>query len=433
MKPIFREELNFLHIKGIDIPEGCWKDGSKIYLTPYSKTPLLKISIVDDNVIIKDDNRNKITDITMPIEDIVQIEKDRILEKEKQAIDFLNKFAKESQYVTTILAYSGGKDSDVLLEICKKSDVSFIANWANTSNESPETYLHIKNRIGSLRHNYMNPKEGYYQWIERKRYLIPTRLIRNCCSTYKEGQLTKFYDKNSKLIQITGVRRDESTKRKNYEKIMDYDFDINLRGKSSMPKKWISLAPIVEWTDLDIWCYIFLYNIEYNKQYNYGFERCGCLICPYQSDYTDLLIKHFYPKMWDRWENKILKNSFESLEVYRNFKYTFEEWINHKWKSGTSKEYEITRLKPTYERIKELADIKGITEDIAEKYFKNKCCKCGKDLNPNEVGINLKYYGRNMNIDKMVCKKCFCEENNLNSKEYNNLVINFRDSGCNLF
>ena len=311
--------------------------------------------------------------------------------------------------------------------------MNFIANWANTSNESPDTYLHIKNKIGYLRHNYMNPKEGYYQWIERKNYLIPTRLIRNCCSTYKEGQLTKFYDKNSELIQITGVRREESYKRKNYEKIMDYDFDVRLRGKSSMPKKWVILAPIVEWTDLDIWCYTLLYKIEYNKQYNYGFERCGCLICPYQSDYTDLLIKYFYPKMWDRWENKVLKNSFENLEVYKNFKYTFEEWINHKWKNGTSKEYEITRLKPTDERVKELANIKGITEDVAKKYFKNKCCKCGKDLNPNEVGMNLKYYGRNMMIDKMVCKKCFCEENNLSSKEYNNLVVNFRYSGCNLF
>lgn len=137
--------------------------------------------------------------------------------------------------------------------------------------------------------------------------------------------------------------------------------------------------------------------------------------------------------MWDRWENKILKKSFENLEVYKNFKYTFEEWINHKWKNGTSKEYEITRLKPTKERIEELAKIKGVTQDIAKKYFKNKCFKCGKSLNPNEVEMNLKYYGRNISIEKMICKKCFCEDNNLNSSEYNSLVINFRDSGCSLF
>lgn len=174
-------------------------------------------------------------------------------------------------------------------------------------------------------------------------------------------------------------------------------------------------------------------NISFNKQYRYGFERCGCLICPYQSDYTDLLIEYFYPKMWDRWVNNILKKSFENLEVYKNFKYSFEEWLNHKWKSGTSKEYDIIQLKPTKERVKELSELKGISEELAEKYFKKICKNCGKKLNPNEVGMNLKYFGREFPVENMICKKCFCKNMDMNLKEYNKQVIQFRDSGCNLF
>ena len=82
--------------------------------------------------------------------------------------------------------------------------------------------------------------------------------MRNCCSTYKEGQLGNYYNKNKKLIQITGVRKLESIKRSKYQKIMDYDFDVNLRGSSNIPKLWKTLAPIVEWSDLDIWIYLFI-------------------------------------------------------------------------------------------------------------------------------------------------------------------------------
>lgn len=269
MKPIFKEEVDFLKEKRVIIPEGCWKDGSKIYLTPYDSTPLLVISVLNNDIVIKKDNRENLSNCNvMSIEDIVKKERDRILKLESEAIEFLNTFEEENKDVKTILAYSGGKDSDVLLEVAKKSKLKFIANWANTSNETAETYLHVKERIGNIEHNYMNPKEGYYQWIKRKKYLIPTRLMRNCCSTYKEGRLGKYYNKNKKLIQITGVRKLESVKRSKYQKNMDYDFDVNLRGSSNMPKLWKTLAPIVEWSDLDIWIYLFIYSIFIPKNSN---------------------------------------------------------------------------------------------------------------------------------------------------------------------
>lgn len=83
MKPIFKEEIDFLHIKGVNIPEGCWKDGSKIYLNPYSKTPLLKISVVDNNIVIKDDNRKNIEDTTMSIDDILERERESIKKRKR--------------------------------------------------------------------------------------------------------------------------------------------------------------------------------------------------------------------------------------------------------------------------------------------------------------------------------------------------------------
>ena len=100
-----------------------------------------------------------------------------------------------------------------------------------------------------------------------------------------------------------------------------------------------------------------------------------------------------------------------------------------------SKEYELISRNPTNERIKELAKIKGISEDMAKKYFKKKC-KCGKKLNPSEISMFLKIFGRYEDTEdnrQYLCKKCLCEELDITSKEYREKMIQFTNEGCELF
>ena len=72
--------------------------------------------------------------------------------------------------------------------------------------------------------------------------------------------------------------------------------------------------------------------------------------------------------MWNRWEFALEKN-YEITDVKNRLKWTLEEWKNGKWKLGISKEQGIIQNKPTKERVKELAEIKGISEELALKYF----------------------------------------------------------------
>ena len=44
-KPIFNEERDFLKEYGIDIPEYCWRDGSKIYLNSDDLFPIIKFKV----------------------------------------------------------------------------------------------------------------------------------------------------------------------------------------------------------------------------------------------------------------------------------------------------------------------------------------------------------------------------------------------------
>ena len=342
------------------------------------------------------------------------------------------------------VSHSGGKDSTVTYDIWERAlrileiehkevydNLQWEINFSNTSNETADTYKYIK-KLPKNKLRILNPIIGFYQWIiDVKNYFIPSVMVRNCCSTYKEGQINKAYDKTREITMVLGVRKLESTKRASYDYVMDYDFMEKLHGKSNFPRKWVKFAPIVEWSDEEIWLYIIREKLEINKQYYLGFNRCGCLICPYQADYIDLIIQEYYPSQWKRWLD-ILEENYKRTDVANRLKWTLEEWKLGKWKQGTGKEQDLIQNKPTKERIKQLAEIKGISIELAEKYFQQKC-DCGKKLNSDEIALNLKIYGRNMDTNKFQCKKCFCEFNNISGKKYVEMIHEFRNSGCDLF
>jgi phosphoadenosine phosphosulfate reductase len=231
---------------------------------------------------------------------------------------------------------------------------------------------------------------------------------------------------------VLGVRKSESTKRKDYQSIMNDEFYINHFGKNTNPKLWVNVAPIIDWDDIDVWLYIIKNKIPYNIQYDYGYPRVGCLICPYQHDYVDILTKHYYPKMWDRWLG-ILSQNYNIANVENRLKWNLQEWFNGKWKQATSVEQDLISKKKNPELIQKMADVKGISLELAEKYWDNSCCKCGKKLNVDEVAINLKLKGRNIDMSKCECGKCIQQERHMTRQQYSEWIQDFRNDGCNLF
>jgi 3'-phosphoadenosine 5'-phosphosulfate sulfotransferase (PAPS reductase)/FAD synthetase len=449
-KPIFEKERQFFKEKtGIDLPTECWRNGSKIYLDFTQTTPLLQFKVENKEIKITKNNFNKL-DINQQkkISELISLNLNRIQTLENNSIERIVRYIKDNPDQYYAVAHSGGKDSTVILYLWLKAlekldtKPKWESYFCNTSNDTAETYKLIKTLKRILNDTYdinlriVNPKIGFYPWIIKiKNYLVPTALMRNCCSTYKEGQINKVYDKNLNLTMVLGVRKYESAKRANFDYIMDHKWQLEQYGSDNMPENWTRFAPAVEWKDEDIWLHILYNQLVYNNQYNYGFNRCGCLICPYQSDYIDLLIERYYPSLWSRWID-ILTKSYEIQHILINLKWTLQEYINGKWKTGISKEYELINKSPTKERIKELADIKGISENMAAKYF-NKRCKCGKKMNPTELAMFYKTYGRYEDCShdnrELLCKKCYCELNKITSKEYSKKSVEYREGGCKLF
>lgn len=445
MKPIFKEEKEFLETKlGIDLPDGCWRSTTKIYLNHFDEKPFLTFKVIplENKLVIK--KYTEPTHKNYSLEEEYSFIKDGLESKIKESIAKTKEFTLQHKEHKMFVSISGGKDSDVMKYIVDQAfselkseghDVSYNLIAFNTSNDSAETYKHLKQYHKMTKDNIISPSLGFYQWIKyKKNYFTPTKFVRNCCSTYKEGQLTSVMDKKENTLTFLGMRSSESSKR-NF-----YDFDLNEAYKQSdkklaSPDNWKRFLPIVKWTDEEVWLFILKNKLQYNKMYDLGFNRVGCLICCFQHDYIDLLIRHYYPKQWSRWED-ILSKGYEIYRIKKTLKWDINEWtIGGKWKTAMSKESEIITRKATPERLNALAELKGISTEMASKYF-NKVCSCGKKLNPTEIAMYLKLTGRYEGVEdnrQYLCKKCLCDYMNISSNEYKEKQIAFSEEGCNLF
>ena len=118
-----------------------------------------------------------------------------------------------------IITYSGGKDSDVMLDLAEKvlKAEDFEVLNSHTSLDAPETVYHIRNTFKRLEEkgikttiNYPKDENGNHitMWtLIPQKQIPPTRLMRYCCAELKETSTP------NRLCAL-GVRADESNGRK---------------------------------------------------------------------------------------------------------------------------------------------------------------------------------------------------------------------------
>ena len=291
---------------------------------------------------------------------------------------------------------SGGKDSTVAshmsMDICEKyGNVRVL--FGNTTNETHYTYRYVKEMYGD-KLEIANPKEGFYGWC-LKTGIVPSRLTRSCCGIFKEGNIAHYLDEDKKTLQVCGIRRDESKTRSEYTQEK-----VNTKWGVKQKENWKFYFPIIEFDDLDVWCYILFHTINYNYLYRFGYSRVGCTNCPYRSEYETELNKHFLTYYDEYWKS-ILSTIFMRDGLAINMNCTLQEFLDGAWKAG------IVREEPTDEVIQEFADFKDISFEQAKKYFKANRCSCGKRLSKDVIALNMKLLGRN--TEGRMCLKCLAE------------------------
>jgi len=181
------------------------------------------------------------------------------------------------------VSYSGGKDSDVVLELTKMAGIPYVAIYKNTTIDPPGTIAHCREMGVTI----MKPKMTFREIIEKKG--APSRFTRFCCEILKEY---KVYDR-----AIQGIRRCESTARAQRYKEPEY-----CRTYSKNEKVRIYL-PILEWTDADVEQFIRERGLKCAPVYYDGDgqfhveRRLGCIGCPLANANSRIASFKQYPKM----------------------------------------------------------------------------------------------------------------------------------------
>lgn len=288
-------------------------------------------------------------------------------EIEQQAIERIQKFSKiaDKMGFEVCLGFSGGKDSQVVYDLCLRSGIDFKA-YFNHSFESNTTLKFIRENYPNVikRRDY---KFGFIENIWKNHGgLLPTVQIAYCCNNYKHS--SKYVDKCS----IVGVRKAESFKRrsrtifetknktvlKQNKSLIDSYFTENCQSVGT--PSIIQLMPIIDWNDDDVWDYIKEHNLPINPEYKTR-KRVGCIVCP-KTNFTnnaESLLK--YPKLIDAFimarEKGNLKTNWIITHENRNYSddkcYYICRWLNHSFMPFTPKqELLYQKVKEAYLKIK---------------------------------------------------------------------------------
>lgn len=223
-----------------------------------------------------------------------------------------------------MLCYSGGKDSDIILDLAIKSGIDFEVQHSHTTADAPETVYHIRDKFKELESKgikcnidmprYKGKPTSMWSLIVQKGF-PPTRLVRYCCAILKETS-----GKNRAIA--TGVRRAESTKRRSKGIIETYSSNLSNRivlNNDNDDKRQIVehcqlqgkiiINPICDWSDSDAREYINQEHINLNPLYSCGFDRVGCIGCPMANKkrFAEFARYPKYRKMYIRAFDKMLE------------------------------------------------------------------------------------------------------------------------------
>ena len=216
--------------------------------------------------------------------------------KIEQSVRLLKSIGEAHPNEVIELAYSGGKDSDVILQLAKEAGINYKAYYKNTTIDPPQTIKHAKEMGAEV----VRPKKTFFELI--KEHGLPSRFSRFCCGYLKEYKILDTC--------IVGIRQSESRKRAERYK---EPTECKVYSKKDHVQMFY---PILTWTDEDVAEFIQerglkCHPLYYDENGEFHVERrLGCIGCPMQSRKKRVSQFAQYPKFLKQW--------LKSLKAYRD-------------------------------------------------------------------------------------------------------------------
>lgn len=213
-------------------------------------------------------------------------------EAEKQG----KKVLKATKIDYFLASFSGGKDSQVVLDLCTRAlpPDSFQVIYSDTGYELPsslelykEVQEHYHKLFPTLKFSLAKNHESVLNYWDK--IGTPSDKHRWCCAVMKTAPLYRMLklpdtNKQAKVLAFEGVRSEESVKRSSYERI----------GKGVKHSFVTNARPILKWNTTEIFLYLFRHQLPVNAAYRVGKPRVGCIFCPFSSPWDDMVVNNKY-------------------------------------------------------------------------------------------------------------------------------------------
>lgn len=324
--PVFMQERKLLScILGRDVTDcEVWYLGSSYYLINgerirlpyidyYKSKEHLKIAESLRSDIVIDDTFPRVEKFLAANEQYI---KELIFEAEEYIVNLVERLKSDStvQYMPTV-SFSGGKDSTAVSRLVRDAlqDESIIHYFGDTTLEFPSTHVYVDDYF-RLENPFtpMIPSETENDFFKLCNVFgPPSKFERWCCTIFKTSNLNSEYQNlNGNSLTFLGIRHSESRERQNYERTQDH----------SKIGSQINAMPIIEWSDCDVWLYIFYRGVRFNDAYRWGYKRVGCWCCPNNSDWSMMLTDIYFPELAKKWKATLwdfaTKTEKEDIEDY---------------------------------------------------------------------------------------------------------------------
>ena len=317
----------------------------------------------------------------------------KIMKTKLRIQEWINEYGAEGVYV----AFSGGKDSTVLLHIVREMYPNIEGVFANTGNEFPEIVQFVRKQENI---KWVKPRKSFAKVIKEEGYPViskkTSRMIKDCqnpteknaksrklyLSDYaldKEGNITSIKNNSFKIaykhrylinapFKISNKCCDYLKKypMADYEKLTGKKAIIGTQAEESKMRESAYLQtgcnnfkggksnPLGFWRSQDILEYIYKYNIEIasiygevkidkdGKYYTTGEQRTGCCMCLFgcglwktDEENRVLRLEKTHPKLHNHMINNL---GFKEVLEYMNIKYTTKDIDTEKEKSKLGNE-----------------------------------------------------------------------------------------------
>lgn len=231
---------------------------------------------------------------------------------EQEAIDFIRESIGED---TAFLGFSGGKDSIVTEHLFKLSGVKYELYYSFTGLDAPQVIHFIRKYYPNCK--FLMPTRTFWQDLSTN--CPPSNRLRWCCHSLKKTPGWKL----PHLKRAMGIRAEESSKRSQYGRINHFE----KLGHTHF-------YPLFHWQEWELWEHIHRYKLIVPELYSMGFQRIGCVVCPYHSERTGQQhskYRKLWPKFFDCFEKGISNLFYKRQDQGRKMHFSSPKQFLKAW------------------------------------------------------------------------------------------------------